>query len=271
MKRFVGVLIVVLMGVCLLAPGASAKEKIVIAGSTTNQLGYVIDSKASFEKAYPQYELDISGGGSGAGMKGAIAGTLDIGMASRHISQKEKDAGLVPYFIGWDAIAVIVNKKNPIDNLTKQQLKDINTGKVKNWKEVGGLDKPIIVVTSHKGSATRKVFQKIIMDKEPYDEKAIKVKTTRAETGKVGKFDIAIGADSTIYVDPKTVKVIKVNGVECTQENVLNNSYIISRPLLLATKGEATGKAKAYIDYMLTPEGQAIVTRKFIGAASKSD
>lgn len=265
MKRSFVLVAVLAMLAC---GSAFAAEKIVLAGSTTNQLGYVNDSIASFQAAHSGYELAVSGGGTGAGMKGAIAGKLDIGMASRHLKKEELDAGLVPTVIGWDAIAVIVNKKNPVNDLTMQQLKDINTGKITNWKEVGGVDKAIIVVTSHKGSATRKVFQKIVMNGEEYDPKAIKVKTTRAETDRVAKFIIGIGAVSTIYVDDR-VKVVTVDGISPTKEAVLSNEYKISRPLALVTKGEPSNKAKVYIDYMLSPEGQKIVTRKFIGASEK--
>ncbi len=141
-----------------------------------------------------------------------------------------------------DIIVPIVHKKNTVAELTWQQLSDINTGKITNWKEVGGQDQKIIVVTSQPTAATRIVFQKKVMKKAPYVKGVREVKSTRQEVGLVAKFKGGIGAVSEGFValNPGKVNVIK------TKE--------ISRPLSIITKGDATGDVKALIDYLRTPE-----------------
>lgn len=136
-------------------------------------------------------------------------------------------------------IKVIVHPSNPVTKLSKEQLKGLHTGTVENWKDVGGADSPVIVVTSHLGSATRKVFQKVIMDNDKYVDGAIEVKTTREEIDNVGQLPEAIGAVSMGFINlPGNKEKVKI--VE-TQE--------ISRPLMLITNGEPSPKVKKVLDF----------------------
>ena len=234
------------------------------AGATTIQLGFMYDAAQEYKKDKGK-TISIMGGGSSAGIKGVLIGTIGIGGAGRAVSEKELEKGIVYTTVAWDSIAIVVNKKNPIDNLTAEQLKKIHTGEIKNWKEVGGIDHDISIITSHVGSATKKVFQKIVMHKEPYTKRATIVHSTRDEVDKVLENAFAIGAVSTSFAADKDVKIVKVNGLLPTKENVQAQSYKIARPLNFVTKGEATGEAKDFIAFMLSEKGQSIITQKFIG------
>ncbi|MHC4872872.1 MAG: phosphate ABC transporter substrate-binding protein [Planctomycetota bacterium] len=247
-----------------------AADVLKLAGSTTHQFGYVEASKEVAEKEL-NVKLDIAGGGSSTGMKLCIEGKVEVGMASRPLKEKEKKAGIIGKKVGWDAIAVIVNKGNKVESLTIDQLKDIHTGKIKNWKDVGGEDRKIVIVTSHVGSATRDMFQKIAMKKEKYAKGVIAVKTTRLEVDKVNKFKGGIGAVSVVFADTDKVNIVKVNGKEPNQKNVLDKSYKIARPLVLGTMGEAKGNAKKYIDWVLSPNGQKWISKKFISISQEGE
>jgi len=238
------------------------------AGSTTIELGVMKNAVAVYEKKRG-IKVGVMGGGTGAGLKGVIAGTVDFSGASRELTEEELKQGLVPYTIGWDAIAVIINKSNKVENLTMQQLKDINTGKITNWKEVGGADMPIQVVTSHAGSATKKEFQDIVMKGESYVSSVIAVGTTRLEVDSVEKNTSGIGAVSTLFADTKRIKIIKVDGEAPTADTVKANKYKIARRLNLVTKSKASGKTKEFIDFMLGDEGQGFVEKNFIGVRAK--
>ncbi len=233
------------------------------AGSTTIQLGFMYDAVKLYKEKTGK-TISIMGGSSSAGVKGVLLGTINIGGASRVITKQEIQKGIYVYTVAWDAISVIVNKSNQIDNLTMAQLKDIHTGRIRNWREVGGPDKPITVVTSHIGSATKKEFNKIVMNKEPYLKNAVTVNSTRDEVGKVLENDSAIGAVSTSFADDNKIKVLKINGFLPIEKYIQSNDYKIARPLNIVTNGPAEGETKEFIDFMMSNEGQYIVSKKFI-------
>jgi phosphate transport system substrate-binding protein len=154
-------------------------------------------------------------------------------------SGMEAPAGLQPHVITNDLIKVIAHPSNPITKLSKEQLKGLNTGKLTSWKEVGGNDAFAIVVTSHSGSATRKVFQKLIMDNEPYVKDAIQVETTRKEIEEVGSIPDAVGAVSAGFLNLPELKG-KAKVVESPE---------ISRPLMLVTKGDPSPEVKKILEF----------------------
>jgi phosphate transport system substrate-binding protein len=221
-------------------------EKLVIHGSSTTMGKIMSKIKEPFEKS-SGIQLDLLANGSGSGAKDLAAGTCDAAMASESLEDLKKAVkelgaiqNLKEHVLAQDAMRVIVNKQNPVVSLTKEQVKGLNTGKVKNWKEVGGTDADVIVVTSVKGSGTRNFFSKVIMDGEPYAADAIEASTTMAEVKEVATMKEAIGAVSESFVD-NSVKTVEAPP--------------ISRPLIFVTKGEPSPGIRKLIDF-IKGEGQ---------------
>lgn len=235
------------------------KETLTIAGSTTVQ-PIVAKAAEKYMLKKPNIIVSVQGGGSGTGIKMTAEGSADIGTSSRELTEEELSKGLKPYEIAADGIAVIVNPSNTITDLTKQQIKDIFSGKIKNFKEVGGPDREIVVVIREQGSGTRTSFEEIVMDKGKTNntEKAEQQPSNGAVKSTIMSNPNAIGYVGAGYID-STIKAVSVEGVAPTKENIKTGKYKISRKLYAVTKGEATGKTKDFIDYLLSEEGQKIV------------
>lgn len=238
------------------APGVAGTIKVV--GSTSVQ-PYATELAESFSVKYPKADALVSGGGSGAGIKAAQDGTAHIGMSSRDLTQAEKDSGLKEIVIAYDGIAVVSNNANPVTGLTKQQIKDIFAGTIKSWKEVGGNDAPITVVTRESGSGTRTAFQEIVMGKANITDSAVTQGSTGGITQTVAGDKNAIGYISYGSLD-NSVKVLNVDGVAPSAATIKDKTYTIQRPFLFVTKGEVTDPvAKAFIEYTLSEEGQELL------------
>lgn len=241
--------------------------KISIIGSTT-----IVEPMEKLVATYKELgntdNIEVQGNGSSAGIKAAIDGTADIGMASRELSEEEKASGLVETVIAYDGIAVIVNPSNGVSNLTKAQVKDIFEGTITNWSEVGGVDKDIIVVTREAGSGTRGAFEEILklLDENKAStitNTALVSEGTGAVMATVASKEASIGFVSLGYIDD-TVKALSVDGVEPTVETVKANEYTISRPLLLVSKPTIKKESQAVIDFIIGDEGQEIMAEKYI-------
>lgn len=241
--------------------------KISIVGSTT-----IAEPMEKLVEAYKATgtpdNIEVQGNGSSAGIKAAIDGTADIGMASRELSEEEKSSGLVETVIAYDGIAVVVNPSNGVTNLTKEQVKDIFEGKITNWSEVGGVDQSIIVVTREAGSGTRGAFEEILklLDENKAStivETALVSEGTGAVMATVATKEAAIGFVSEGYLDD-TVKAVAIDGVECTVDNVKAGSYTISRPLILVAQPSINEEAQEVIDFIIGDEGQEIMSEKYI-------
>lgn len=237
--------------------GGGLSGSITIAGSTSVQP--VSDELAkAFMAKNAGVTINVQGGGSSAGVKAANEGAAQIGASSRDLKEEEKGLGLTETKIALDGIAVVVNPKNEVAELTMAQVKDIFSGKITNWKEVGGKDAAISVVTREEGSGTRGAFEEIVLGKEKMYDKAI----TQPSTGSV-KTTVAGDENAVGYVSlgalNQDVKGVKVDGAEPTIENVKAGTFKISRPFLYLTKGEMNEVTKAYIDFVMSAEGQKIV------------
>ena len=235
--------------------GASDASKITVSGSTS--VGPTMEVLAEdYQKANEGVTIEVQQVGSSAGITNTIDGTSQIGMSSRDLKDEEKSEGLEEYQIAIDGIAVITNTANEVKDLTIEQVKDIYTGKITNWKEVGGKDAQIVVVSREDGSGTRDGFQEIVgfESEELTGDAQISDGSGNIKTTVQGN-ENAIGYISFGYLDD-SINSVKIGGVEPTEENVYNDSYPISRPFLLVTKGEATDDAKAFIDYILSDDGQ---------------
>ena len=221
-------------------------ETLKIHGSLAVMGTIILKIKEPFEKA-SGIELVISGNGSGAGAKDLAAGKCDASVASESLENLKKFvpelAGihdLREHKLGNDTIAVIVSNQNPVTKLSKEQVKGLNIGKIKNWKEVGGMDADVIVVTSVKGSGTRQMLQEMVMDGEAYATDAIEKSSTIAELREVSSMKEAIGAVSDALLNGTVKKV---------------DTPQIGRPLIMVTKGEPGPALKKLIDFILG-EGQ---------------
>ena len=236
----------------------SKNVTISISGSTS--MGKLMEKEAeSYKGKNENVSIEIQQIGSSAGIKNVISGVSEIGMASRELKDEEKSQ-IKETTIAYDGIALITNPKNGVENLTMDDIKNIYTGQITNWKELGGKDAPIVVVSREDGSGTRDAFGEIVGFKA---EELIKEATISDGNGAikttVAGNENAIGYISFEHID-ETVKALKVQGVEATPDKVLDKSYKLSRPFLVVCKeGKLTEEGQKFIDYILSEEGQKIV------------
>lgn len=213
----------------------------------------------SFMAEYPGVTVNAEFVGSSAGVEAVNNGTADIGNSSRNLKDEEKEAGAVENIVAIDGIAVCVDPANTVTGLTKQQLTDIYTGAITNWSEVGGNDSPIIVVGREAGSGTRGAFEEIL-GVEDACAYANELDSTGAVMAKVASTPGAIGYVSLDAVDDSVV-ALALEGVEPTVENIKSGNYFLSRPFVMATKGEISEQSElvqAWFDYVLGEEGQSV-------------
>lgn len=242
---------------------AQTPQSISVAGSTT-VLPIAQKAAESYMDANTYADIQVSGGGSGAGIQSVGEGTADIGMASRELkdAEKEKYPDLVQYVVARDGIAVIVNPANTLTSLTLEQIKAIYTGEITNWNELGGPDMEIVVIGRDSSSGTREFFSERVMEGTDYVSTQLEKNSNGAVKQTVEQTPGAVGYVGLGYVDD-TVKALKIdeNGtlVEPSIDTVATGEYPIARTLNMFTNGDATGLSKAYIDYILSSEGQAIV------------
>jgi phosphate transport system substrate-binding protein len=235
--------------------GDSLKGTITEAGSTTVQP--IAEQLAdAFHQKYPGVTVTIQGGGTGVGIKSANEGTVDIGAASRELT--EEDPALVKHVLCHDVIAIIVHSSNKVANITKQQIIDIFSGKTKNWSQLGGDNKDIHIVSREEGSGTRTAFTDMVMGKELILKTAILQSSNGAIKTTIANDAQAIGYLSLGYVD-KSVKALSVEAIACTEENAKNGKYPIVRPLYFLTKAQPAGLVRQFIDFCQSDEGQKIV------------
>lgn len=208
---------------------------------------------------YPDVTVTVEFTGSSAGVEAALSGASDIGNSSRNLKDEEKSAGAVENIVAIDGIAVAVDPKNTVTDLTKDQLISIYTGEVKNWSDLGGENMPIVVVGREAGSGTRGAFEEIlgIEDKCVY---ANELDSTGAVMAKVASTPGAIGYISLDAVDDSVI-ALKLEGVAPSAETIKSGEYFLSRPFVMATKGEISEQnelVKALFDYVYSEEGQEL-------------
>lgn len=215
----------------------------------------------AFMEEYPEVTVTAEFVGSGAGIEAVTNGTADIGNSSRSLKDEEKAAGVVENVVAIDGIAVCVDPANEVADLTKEQLTNIYNGTVTNWKEIGGADEPIIVIGREAGSGTRGAFEELV-DLKDACKYANELDSTGAVIAKVASTPGAIGYASLDALDD-SVKALSLEGVEATAENIKAGNYFLSRPFVMATKGEISEQndlVQAWFDYVMGDEGQQIAS-----------
>ena len=255
----------------------AGKNAIQVKGSDTMvNLGQAWAEKYMEEN--PAEFIAVTGGGSGTGFSSLISGTCDIAMASRNIKDKEialaRQKGIDPFEIkvAMDGLAVVVNPKNPVSKLTVDQLARIFTGKVTNWKEVGGQDAKIVILSREVNSGTHVYFKEHVLrkgdpnSKEEFAPGALLLSSSQAIADEVAGNTAAIGYYGMGYISVKqkaiqVAKDEKAEYISPTVDNVINGKYPISRPLFLYTNGEPKTAVKKFVDFVLSKEGQDIVLK----------
>ena len=232
-----------------------SKAGITVAGSTSVEPFAELLAE-EYMSQHPASRIYVQGGGSTAGIEAAITRAANMGMSSRSLIDDEKR--LYAVTIARDAIAIIVHPMNPIENLSLDQIRDIFSGKIENWKELGGPNHPIDIVTREEGSGTRESFQKFVMGKEDISLGALVQDSNGAVRQVISNDPSAIGYISLGLVNDQ-VKAVKISGVEPNLSNVDGGKYKLVRPFLFVSDGEPVGEAKSFLDFVLSPPAQKLL------------
>ena len=229
-----------------------------VAGSTSVEPFAELLAEEYMSK-HPEFHIYVQGGGSTAGIEAAISGAANIGMSSRNLIDREKE--LYAIAIAKDAIAVILHPSSPIENLPLDKIREVFSGKIVNWKELGGPDHPIDVVTREEGSGTRESFQKFVMGKEDISLGALVQDSNGAVRQVISSDPNAIGYISLGLVSDQ-VKALSISGVQPNLANVNNGKYTLVRPFLFVFIGEPTGEAKSFLEFVLSPAAQKLLLKE---------
>jgi phosphate transport system substrate-binding protein len=266
MKTFIASIAALLL---LALPGAARAGTVTVKGSDTM---VILGQRwaEEFMKKNSTTRLQVTGGGSGTGVAALINGTTDIAMSSRPMKKAEEDklkgatkAAPTQISVARDGVTFYVHESNPVSALTQEQLKGIYLGDITNWKEVGGPDAPIVVYSRENSSGTYVFVKDNVLEGEDYVASAQTLPGTAAVVNAVSKEKNGIGYGGAAYAQgTKELKVKKGNEeIEPSEANIKSGKYPLSRDLYFYLRNKPAGEAKAFIDFALSPEGQAIVTK----------
>ena len=236
------------------------KGVIDIAGGTAH-IPVMKEAARQIMEANPAVRITVAGGGSGVGVQKVGEGIVQIGNTGRALKPAEVEKyGLVSFPFAIDGVAVAVNPANKVEGLTKAQIKDIFSGKIANWKEVGGADAPISLYVREDGSGTRETFEERALDKGASAAAANVVNSNGAMKTAISQDPNAVGYVGIGHLD-KSIKGVSVDGMAPSQENAASGQYTVTRLLYMNTKGEPQGITRGFVDYIFTPAGQEIVSK----------
>jgi phosphate transport system substrate-binding protein len=256
MKR----LLLIGLAIVLAASLSSCAEGGALRGAGGEDNNYSRVTVEEYSSVYRGRAVDIQGGGSSAGYRAAKSGAAGIGMLSRFLTEKEQD--VVEFIIAKDGLAMIVHPSNVISNLTLEQIRMIYTAEITNWSQIGGANKKIHIIAREEGSGTRGAFDEMVMHSgEGADfitPKAIIQNSNGAIRQLVANDPASIGFISLGLVNEQ-VKALSIDGAAASRENVADGSYRLFRPFLFVTDGEPQGNVKDFIDFVMSPRGQAVL------------
>ena len=235
-----------------------SKAGITVAGSTSVEPFAELLAE-EYMLHHQKSHIYVQGGGSTAGIEAAMTRAASIGMSSRNLIGDERN--LYAVTIAKDAIAIIVHPTNPIEDLSLDQIREVFSGKIRNWKELGGRNHSIDVVTREEGSGTRESFQKFVMGKEDIDLGALVQDSNGAVRQVIANDPSAIGYISLGLVNDQ-VKALRISGVEPNLTNVHNGKYKLVRPFLFLFNGEPDGEAKSFLEFVLSPRSQKLLMKE---------
>ena len=235
------------------------RQQVTLAGSTAFQ-PFAEKLAEHYLELNPQVQINVQGGGSAVGIQSALSGAAEIGMADL-IEIPPEAKSLAATTVARDGIAIIVHPGNPVNSLTAEQDRAIFTGRIANWKDVGGPDSPIRVISREEGSGTRRSFDMMVLHGDKLAPGALFQNSNGTCREAVASDQNAIGYVSIGLVNER-VKALSYDGVHPTNENVKKGTYPLARPVYFLTKGEPSPLAKAFIDYVLTPEAQGILEKE---------
>lgn len=234
------------------------KGNIDIAGGTAH-IPVMTGAARQIMEANPDIRITVTGGGSGVGVQKVGEGLVQIGNTGRALKEKEiANYGLVSFPFAIDGVAAAVNPKNPVNGLSKAQLKDVFAGKIRNWKEVGGNDAPISLYVREDGSGTRETFEDRGLDKGKSAPNANVINSNGAMKTAIALDPNAIGYVGIGHLD-KSIKGLAVDGMIPNQENAADGKYTVTRLLYMNTKGEPKGIVKDFVDYIYSPAGAELI------------
>ncbi len=254
-----GLALVILAGTwgCKSGSGPAA-HAVCIAGSTSVQ-PFAEKLAEIFMHQNPEIRVDVQGGGSSAGIQAATQGAANLGASSRELLGPEKQLVEIP--IAYDGIAVIVHPSNPVADLNVAQIKQIFTGQLTNWRELGLPPREIDAINREEGSGTREAFEHLVMGKAEVSPAAMVQDSNGAVREIVAGDPNAIGYISAGLVDNR-VKALTIEGIRPTPENIKNHSYKLRRPFLLVSRMAPTSTCQQFVEFVLSPQGQQILEKE---------
>lgn len=249
----------------ILAGTAYAEGVLRYAGATTLQRFFMPEIGRAFTEA-TAIKVQIEGGNTGPGISALLKGEIDVAGAGRHLTDDEKKKGLVEHFLGWDVLAIIVHEQNPVKSLSMTQLQKIFSGEISNWKDVGGVDAPIVLITCPKGSGMRSAVKSLILKDKNFPDSEIVSAIVAEADQQVSMFPVGITALSHSMLDARNVKAVLVDDVGPTADNITNGSYQLAKPLALVTKGQPKDDLQRFITLVFSPQGKAVLQKSFVPA-----
>ncbi len=240
---------------------SAAADKLVLTGSST-VAPLAAELGKRFEQQHPGTRIDVQSGGSSRGVQDARSGVADVGLVSRAL--KANDADLQGFVLARDGIAVIVHARNPIQSLTDAQIVAIYTGQLRDWHDVGGRRAPITVINKAQGRSTLELFLAHFKLDAPQIRASViigdneqGIKTLVGNPNAIGY--VSVGSAEYAAAHGQPIKLLPLNGIAATTENITNGRFPLARPLLLVTRGEATGMARTFIDFARHPANHDLI------------